>query len=394
MLVFVAWPINPTETNVANNKTFSLDPILCLILSSGLFAAPCSFAQDTAVVPRSAYFDMAALYDSLSFDVGPLTTIESPNSDRYRDLIVASHNGRIRLGTMSDYDPMPGYQHADAKNAKIRVADRLVAEQEAYLGLLALQFGAHHFSSENLLYRDPVSGKQNKLIGNLSVVGYARVLGGNLLLDEHYKTYFCNGRPDCGEAAVRRLIQFGPRQTGSFARQWAAGGDEFAARTAMEAFIATDLQPLVDWSKSMPREIAVVGMTLMPEYDFARKGFAFQIGLPMDSSPRSNNLGYLYYERPDTEVGVVSADLYSSMLFLPVPPGDAEALLEDLKKRNSSPRLYFSLEGRVFNVDMEETSKRLGNRFRLLYELSSPTAVFYKDLGLTEEVGRADLSAQ
>lgn len=352
------------------------------------FAAP---ADDAAAGLPAQYFELAGLYDALSFSPGPLQTFESPDAERYRDLTVAMHAGKVRLGLLDEYDTTYGTQPNERRQAKINVHKRLVAEREVYLGLLALQYGADYFTDDNLLQDDPDAGSRRYVtVQSFSPRGYVGALAYNLYREPFFKVAFCTDKPACWEPAYRSLQQMGVRAQTSLAGRWGGGRDEFAARAAVETFIEQDLQPLLDWSAALPTEVAIVDRVLLTEYDFGRSGFVFDIVIPQGGGVRATELGYAYYESDDAAVKVLAPGAFSTKALLPMAAGAAEALIEELKATPGNDLLYFVVNGRINNVAMNETRYR-SNKFSLLYELTSPEIAFYKDSALTEPLGTVTL---
>ncbi len=360
--------------------------VLSIMLACMVFQANIATAQDSAVVGRAAYFGMAGKYDSLSFDVGPLLTIESPDPDRYRDLHIAAHEGLPRVGFLDDYGAKLPTQNFEARNAKQLVTKRLGDEFEAYSGLLALHFAKAHFAPDILLGGKQVAGTTPK--------GFAMGLAGNMVTDTVFKGYFCGGKPNCGDTKSRSLYQHSPRLTLSLARRWGGAKDEFAARAALETFIDKDLGPLVEWSEALPTEAAFAGYLVLPEYDFSKQGFAFHVTLPSDAGPRSSTLGFLLWERAESTVKVLTPNTNSTTAFLPMAPGDAEKLTESAKVPGRSSLVYFVVRGKFYNVDYEQADLRSNRGFRLLYELTSPTITFYRDAALTDKIADATMQPE
>lgn len=370
-----------------------LTRLLVFALAGGLFIGSVT-AKDADAINHNAYFQLADFYNTLSFDVGPLLTIRSPDASRYRALTIASHDGRPRLGALDDYSVREPTQDFQARNAKQVVTKRLTAEREAYLGLLALRFAQQHFTPENLLTRDPNRRPGYPEIGGLMPTGYSGALMGNLAQDAVYQDYFCAGSPGCGEERYRALLSFRGTPVLAAAKRWGGAKDEFAARSALESFIKQDLDRLITWSENLPLEASFAGSMVLPEYDFAKRGYILQVILPKDAGPSSSSIGYLYHERPEAKVKILSADQTSAYAILPMAPGDAEQLTEAIKRPGLSSLIYFSVEGAFYTISNNETSSRARSGYRPLYELTSPTVTFYRDATLTEVIGKATLNSE
>lgn len=366
---------------------------LALPLAGVLLMHGTAQADDAAANLPTQYFYLPNLYDTLSFSLEPLQTFESPDPERYRDLSVALHDGKVRLGLISDYD-IANRDQPDARvQAKLNVRRRLIAEREVYLGLLALQYGADYFTPENLLQDDPGSRSNRYMtIGSFAPRGYVGALANNVFQQPYFKAAFCREAPSCWNPEYRVLQRMGVGPMGSMAGRWGGGQDEFAGRSAVEEFIAKDLQPLLSWSKSLPTEVSLVGQTRLTEYDFARGGFPLHVALPKEGSFRSaNDIGYAYYEPADAKIKVVgSRGGRVTAALLPLAAGPAEALIEELKAAPGIDNLFFAVQGRIVNVALNEPDFGSG-RFSLLYELVSADIVFYKDLALTQPLGTATL---
>ena len=350
-------------------------------------------SQDAEATLSSSYFELADLYPALSFSVGPILEVKSPDPARYRNLNVASYNNKVRLGLLDDYDTTYGSQPQDTRQAKMAVTKRLAAEREVYLGLLAMHFGAEYFTAENLLFEDVDNQRAFFSIGSYLPRGYAGSLISNVAVDGVDTDYYCGKKPDCGNASGRLLYLFGPGPNLARARSWGGGQDEFSARTAVENFIETDLQALLAWSEDVPTEVAVVGSLPLPEYDFERGGFVFDVVIPSEAGPRSNELGFYYLERPTAEVKVLSDNGYTSTAFLSIAPAEAESLIEELKSTTRNTMIYFVVEGRFFNIDLQMPEAR-SNKSMLLYELTGSDISFYRDLSLTSKIGDSTLGVQ
>ncbi len=366
----------------------------CVCILLGMAMLDTAAAQNSAVVDHNAYFEMAPHYDSVSFDVGPRLTFESPNAERYRDLTIAAHDGRPRLGLLDDYGARAPTQDFEERNAKQVVTKRLGDEHEIFLGLLALRFAQPHFTSENLLGRNPYNPLGYIESGGVAPVGYAGALAINLFQDSVYGDHFCGGRDGCAESRYRSLLSFNASSVSAGARRWGGANDEFAARTAVESFIDEDLEALIGWSESLPLDAAFAGSIVMPEYDFGKGGYVLAITLPTDASPSSSSIGYLYHERADAAVKVMSQDENSAYAFLPLDAGEAEQLTEAINRPGVLPLLYFTVDGVFYNVMSEEDSVRSRTGYRPLYELTSPTITFYSDSALTQVVGEATLTPE
>ncbi len=366
---------------------------LAIPLAGVLLMHGTAWADDAAANKPTQYFNLPNLYDTLSFSLEPLQTFESPDPERYRDLTVALHDGKVRLGLLNDYDVKNRNQPPARSQAKVNVLRRLVAEREVYLGLLALQYGDDYFTPENLLQDDPSSrSNQYMTIGSFSPRGYVGALAYNVFQQPYFKAAFCREDPSCWNPDYRGLQRMGLGPMGNMVGRWGGGQDEFAGRSAVEAFIAKDLQPLLSWSRSLSTEVALVGQVQLTEYDFARGGFPLQVALPREGSFRLvNDIGYAYYESADAKFNLVRGPgRRISAAMLPLAAGLAEALIEELKAAPGNDILFFAVQGRITNVAMNEPDMR-SDRFSLLYELVSADIVFYKDVALTQPLGTATL---
>ncbi len=92
---------------------------LALPLASLLLMQGTAWADDAAAGLPKNYFNLASQYDSLSFSLGPLQTFESPDPKRYRDLTVAMHDGKVRLGELHKYSAASGTSTALSRSSRI-----------------------------------------------------------------------------------------------------------------------------------------------------------------------------------------------------------------------------------------------------------------------------------
>tara|TARA_R110002110_G_scaffold415765_3_gene655338 strand:+ start:106540 stop:107619 length:1080 start_codon:yes stop_codon:yes gene_type:complete len=350
-------------------------------------------ADDTTAAKFSEYFELADHYADVSFDVGPLATIKSPDSERYRDLTVATHQGKLRVGLLDDYDSATRPQPGDRRQAKIQVAKRLLDEEELYLGLLAFQWGEPFYTKEWMLDPDPNAVKQQPALQYFQPLGYASAIAYSVATTPVFKDYFCTDKPSCWDPQYRQVMRFGVSPTGAAAKKWQRNKDEFAVRDAIEKYIATDLQPLLAWSRALSPEIVLVDRVLITEYDFAQGGFAFDIAMPQHSAGGriGNDVGYFYHERPGAAVQIPNKGLTSERVVLKMAPGDAETLVNDLKEERGNDLLYFTLQARLYNMAWAEPSLQQ-SRYFMLYELQSPEVVFYRDLALKKPLGSVSLT--
>lgn len=364
--------------------------IVALVTAVTIFCLPQARGQDAKAAAFSEYFELHKYYDSVSFDVGPILTFKSPNPARMRDLHVAAHDGRVRVGELDDYGSTYSRERGDAKQAKLQIAKRLSAELETYLALLAVRYGKPFFSAENLLYRDPSKRPPYKRFGGMVPVGYMTSLAGNLLHEEPFKAYFCS-RPGCGETSSRTLFSFGDRSQLAGAKKWGGATDEFAAMDAIESFIAKDRDTLFKWSESLPLEIAAVGRVNLTEYDFARKGFPLQFAIPHFSALRTNGPAFEYWEREASEFKVINQSITHGLLSMSA--ADAERLLKEQTDSFRSPAVYYVVSGKFYGTYTTEPALQNRNRLIPLFDLTSPDATFYQDAALTKPIGTVRMSS-
>ena len=374
------------------NKRFVQSvPGLCAGLLMAVSGA--AGADDTTAANFSEYFNLADHYSSVSFDVGPLATVQSPNSDRYRDLTVATHQGKVRVGLLDDYDSATRPQPGDRRQAKLQVAKRLLDEEELYLGLLAFQWGEPFYTEEWMLDPDPDAVRKEPALQYFQPLGYASAIAYSVATTPVFKDYFCTDNASCWDPKYRQVMRFGVSPTGAAAKKWKRNKDEFAVREAIETYIAKDLQPLLAWSKSLSPEVVLVDRVLLTEYDFSLGGFPFDLAMPQHSAGGrlGNDVGYFYHQRPGAAVKIPGEGLTTERVVLKMSPGDAEKLVNDLKEERGNDLLYFTLQARLYNMAWAEPSLRQ-SRYFMLYELQSPDVVFYRDLALTKPLGTVTLT--
>jgi len=352
-----------------------------------------AFGDDATAGAFSQYYDLPQYYDSVSFDVGPRLTFKSPEASRYRDLIVASHDGKIRIGVLNDYGPSyAATPDSNARQAKIQIYKRLSEELRTYLGLLAVRYAKDYFDDVYFLERDQNRLQPYKMINGLVPLGYMGALAGNLFQTGPYKTYFCGGRAGCGDPQYRTFNNLvGPAQLVG-AKRWGGGQDEYAAMEAIESFLANDRDAILAWAESLPLEVAAVALLDLPEYDFSRNGFPLQLTPPHNASRRNSNPRYTYYEGPESAIRVVDQN-QTTYAVLKLEPEVAESLLTEQNARYHRPRVFVVFHGKIHGTYSSYPEIRRADDLVPVYELTRPNAEFFKDAELTEKIGEAVLSA-
>ena len=352
-----------------------------------------TFGNDATAGAFNQYYDLPQYYGSVSFDVGPRLTFESPDASRYRDLIVASHDGKVRIGTLNDYGPSyAATPDSNARQAKVQIFKRLNEELRTYLGMLALRYAKDYFDDAYFLERDPSRRQPYKMINGLAPLGYMGVLAGNLFQEGPYKTYFCGEQAGCGDPQYRTFNNLVGTAQLVGAKRWGGGQDEFAAMEAIESFLSKDRDAILVWAESLPLEVAAVAMMDLPEYDFSHNGFPLQLTPPNNASKRNSNPRYTYYEGPDSAIRAVDQN-QTAHAVLQLEPAVAEALLTEQNARYRRPRVFVVFHGKIHGTYSSYPEIRRADDLVPVYELTSPNVEFFKDAELTEKIGEAALSA-
>jgi len=344
--------------------------------------------QDELALRAENFYGMPELFAGFSFSVGEVSTISPPTPAAYRDLVVPTLDGRLRLGVQSTFLPQNRLRQSEAEQAQRKVDERLIAATDTYLGLLALHRMRAVATDENIRFTETVGNRIDYFdAAGFVPRGFVAVLAQNLLRDGPYHRYFCNEEPSCTEAS-RLHRRVGVRDIGAGAGRWGRGADEFAAQTAVEEFLNSDMAALRAWSESLSPEVSLVGSAEIPEYDFARRGFPLLIRPPQNTSPRANDMRYFNYTSPDDPLGLQMPDGIHYSAFLPMEPADAEGFIETMAERrpnSSSGVIYFVAEATLRDLAVNMEGVRGG--FAWTYSLTSADLALFGDARLTEPLG-------
>ena len=335
---------------------------------------------------------MPELFDGFSFSVGEVSTLSPPNPDAYLDLVVPTLDGRLRLGVQSTFLPQNRLRQSEAEQAQRKVDERLIAATDTYLGLLALSRMSEVATDDNIRFTETVGNRIDYFdAGGFVPRGFVAVLAQNLLRDAPYHRYFCNQEPSCIDA-FRLHRRVGVRDIGAGASRWGRGADEFAAQTAVEDFLESDMAGLRAWSESLSSEVSLVGSAEIPEYDFERQGFPLLITMPQNASPRVNDMRYFNHIPADDPLGLESPNGLQFSTFLPMAPAEAEGFIETMAERRPNSRsgvIYFVAEAAFQDLAVNMEGVRGG--FAWAYTLTSAEIALFRDARLTESLGTVAL---
>jgi len=369
-------------------------PLAIALLTGALIAPPATplEGQDALALQAENFHRMPALFESFSFSVGEVTTISPTNPEAYLDLVVPTVDGRLRLGIQSTHLPPNRLRQSEAEQAQRKVDERLIAATDTYLGLMALARIGEVATAENIRYTETVGNRISYFdAAGFVPRGFVAVLAQNLLHDAAYHRYFCNDDPRCTEAD-RLHRRVGVRNIAAGAARWGRGADEFAAQSAVEDFLDSDIEDLRAWSDSLSPDVALVGSVEIPEYDFTRQGFPLLIMLPQNISPRAEDMRYFNHIPEDDPLGLQLVDGRHYNAFLPMDPADAEGFIEEMAARQPNSRpgvIYFVADATL--VDLAVNMEGVRGGFAWTYSLTSDKLDLFRDARLTESLGTLQL---
>ena len=347
---------------------------------------------DRAAERPENFYALSDLYNRLSFSVGEVKTIPSPDQASFRDMTIPVIDGRLRLGVQSTYIQYGQPRRDPSDSTKQKVAERLAKEADTYMAVLALQYMKEDFSDANILFTSGSRTQPYKMIGTLAPRGYLAVLAKNLLHTNKFNSYFCGGDKSC-ESSYRSVTGYGRSTLLSNAKFWGRNKDEFTARAAVEDFLKKDKKTLFSWSKTLAPDISLVGVWMLPEYDFGMRGFGLTLPVISEQSRKSNSFRYYYHENPSAVKKYLGSSKQHFSAFLPMDTAGAEALLEELKAASGREVIYYVIQGRFVNI--AKNTPELGSHGEMLiYELASPQVSLYKDAGLKEKIATIELMLQ
>jgi len=368
---------------------------LAISLLTGALVAPLASpleGQDALALQAGNFHRMPELFEGFSFSAGEVTTLTPTNREAYLDLVVPTLDGRLRLGIQSTHLPPNRLRQSEAEQAQRKVDERLIAATDTYLGLMALARMGEVATDENIRFTETVGNRISYFdAAGFVPRGFVAVLGQNLLQDAAYHSYFCNDDPRCTEAD-RLHRRVGVRDIGAGAARWGRGADEFAAQSAVEDFLQSDMQDLRAWSESLSPDVALVGSVEIPEYDFTRRGFPLLIMLPQNTSPRADDMRYFDHMPEDDPLGLEIVDGRHYKAFLPMDPAEAEGFIEEMAARQPNSRpgvIYFVADGTL--VDLAVNMEGVDGGFAWAYTLTSGDLDLFRDARLTESLGTIQL---
>lgn len=371
-----------------------------IITAVTILAASTAWSADLSIVRPKYFMDIPAKYDSLPFDIGPVKTTESPDPAVFRSLVIPVYEGLPRFGTRDSYlvkDPTKNQITWQTKQERTAVTKRLKEEVELYLSLLAIRFGGEHVNAETVKYYKPDGPMTRKLfehrgyLPRLHVTAVAR----GLTTAAAYEEFFCVEAASC-RPSVNRLTYFTAGHVLGLQNAWGGNSSEFGTRAAVEKFVASHLQTLIDWSGTLKPEFAIVAMVELGDYDFEKGGFHLHIKPPLGSAAFQHQ-AFQYYQTDTSSIQL--GDKFGISLaptLLSMNPDAAERLIEELKSdygQSSRPLVYFVVKGRFYDFGLSHRDYG-GAGHIILYELLHDSIGIFKDESLTQRIADVKLNRQ
>ena len=364
--------------------------VTLVLASAGLAAA------DLSIVGPEYFMDIPDKYDSMPFDVGPTKTIESPDAAVFRTLVIPVYEGLPRLGVRDSYlvkDTTKNEITWKTKQERTAVTKRLKEEVELYLSMLAIRFGGEHVNAENVKFYKPDAPMKYYTHRGYAPRSHITAVARGLTTASAYEEFFCADAAPCTPGRGR-LAYFTARSVFGMQNAWGGNSNEFGTRAAVEKFVTSHLQTMIDWSATLSPDVAIVEMVELGDYDFEKGGFHLRIKPPLGSGSFQHR-AFQYYQTDESSIRLEEKFGTSvAPSFLAMGPDEAERLLEELKRdygQRFRPMVYFVIKGRFFDLGFRQQDFG-GAGSLLLYELSSDTVGIFKDESLTQRIADVKLN--
>lgn len=362
----------------------------CSLLTTALYAQD---RQQIMSLPN--YFhDREALFPEFAFDIGETALIDSPSPQSFNPLLIATFEGLPRLGNINDY----GVDNPELRTAiyKTRQERRAVTEElkhnlGCYLSLLCLQMNADEFSTENLMYyktdgsgfRDEYytfNGQiDNELYYTITPRFHMEGMAAGMLTKEKYKEYYCPSGQNCSEGIRGRQ-----------GRIWAGHqANEFKKRAAYKKFVDTEVPKLLDWSSGLGKEVAMVGVIVLPTYNFQKNGFEIYLS-PVRASVDYQSQDLQFWPRDLETSSFKLNEGFGKNVLLSIPPDKAEAVINRLKteySQRSRQLLYTVMIAEIYSSGPKRRGAShtpVGGNVGYVYDYKDTRIRFYLDPNLTE----------
>ena len=365
---------------------------------ASILIAPVSFAQDMSLLMSNPnYFhDREAYFSELSFDIGETKLVESTNPDTFYPLLIATFEGLPRLGQLNTYkadNPQFRIEIAETRQQRQAVKEELSHNLGCYLSLLCLQFDSAEFTAENLMvYNSEGFGFTNQYYNYYGNEGepmqymvvprfHIEGMAAGMLTKEKYVEYYCPSGNNCSE---------GYRQRGG--RIW--GGpqaNEFKKRASFKKFVDTEVPKMLNWSSKLNTDVALVGIVVLPQYDFQKQGY--QIGIsPVKASGASATQDLQFWPRDPEGSGFDINTGFFKSVFLSIPPENAESMTNRLKTefgQRNNLMLYTVMTAEIYTMGRKRgggTHTSFGANLGYVYDYKDTRIRFYLDPELNELV--------
>ncbi len=373
-------------------------PFLLLALLVVLCSPELIKAQDDVLfwTDYHGFHDREAAFSELSFDTGETALIKSPSPESFYPLLLATFEGRPRLGMFNNYKvdiPQLRAEVNDTRRQRQAVVEEFTHNIGCYLSLLCLQFIPDEFTAEKLMvynsegfgstdkyhtFSEQVDGKLNYMVvPRFHIEGMAA----GMLTKERYREYYCPGEESCFEGYRQRQ-----------GRVWAGPqANEFKKRGAYKKFVDVEVPKLLEWSKGLSREVAMVNRVLLPTYDFQKQGFEVVIA-PLKSSSGGSSQDLQFWPRDPETSGFDFNRGFMKNLLLAIPPEKAESIKNRLKTeyhQNYNPILYSVMIAEIYSMGPKRrggSHTAFGGNIGFLYDYKDTTIRFYLDPALKELV--------
>lgn len=343
-----------------------------------------------------AFHDREGSFSDLSFDIGETLLLKSPDPESFNPLILATFEGRPRIGMLDTYKvdiPQLRAEIPDTRKQRQAVTEEFTHNMGCYLSLLCLQLIPDEFTTEKLMvynsegygftdkyhtFSDQVDGKLNYfIVPRFHIEGMAA----GMLTKERYKEYYCPSRENCSEGYRQRQ-----------GRIWAGPqSNEFKKRAAYKKFVETEVPKLLAWAKDVNREVALINRVILTTYDFQKQGFDVVIG-PVKGSVAFASQDLQFWPRDPEALGFDINTGFVKNVLLAIPPEKAESIKNRLKTeyhQRSTQMLYSVMVAEIYSMGPKRrggTHSAFGGNIGFLYDYKDTTIRFYLDPELKELV--------
>ncbi|MGI9547554.1 MAG: hypothetical protein ACR2MM_09980 [Flavobacteriaceae bacterium] len=374
-------------------------PILFVSIVLGCWLIPVSLLsqdRDFLMSNPNSFHDREAVFPDLSFDIGETQLIESAYPESFFPLLIPTFEGIPRLGNINDYGTgNPELRTAIYETSQERraVTEELKHNLGCYLSLLCLQINAAEFSTENLMfYETKGSGYGEeyytfdrqidmKLHYTVTPRFHMEGMAAGTLTKEKYMEYYCPSREQCSEGYRQRQ-----------GRIWAGPqANEFKKRAAYKKFVDTEVPKLLDWSSNLGREVALVGVTVLPTYNFQKNGFEIYI-VPVKASGTVHAQDLQFWPRNPESSSFKLNEGFGKNILLSIPPDKAEAMINRLKTEYSQRTrqiLYTVMIAEIYSSGPTRrgaSHSAFGGNVGYVYDYKDTRIRFFLDPDLTELV--------